>query len=196
MKYNIHLVGVGGQGVLLASTVIGSAALKQGLEVTMSEVHGMAQRGGSVASSVRIGEGVLSPLIPKGGADLLMGFEPSETFKALSYANSETRIITNIRPLYPIQVSLGQEQYPPVESIIEAMKKVSDHVVALDATALAIEAGKAIAANSVLIGAVAAVKGFPLSKATILAALLDTLPERHRELNRKAFELGYDSRKK
>ncbi len=196
MKYNIHLVGVGGQGVLLASTVIGSAAMKQGMEVTMSEVHGMAQRGGSVASSVRIGKGVLSPLIPKGGADLLMGFEPSETFKALSYANSGTRIITNIRPIYPIQVSLGQEQYPPVDSIIEAMRGASDHVVAIDATALAIEAGRAIAANSVLIGAVAAVDSFPLAKESMLASLLETLPEKHRNLNRKAFELGFQSQSK
>ncbi|KQM11690.1 2-oxoacid:ferredoxin oxidoreductase subunit gamma [Methanomassiliicoccales archaeon RumEn M1] len=191
MKYNIQLVGVGGQGVLLASTVLGNAAVAEGLEVAMSEVHGMAQRGGSVQCSVRIGREIFSPLIPKGGADLLLGFEPAETLRNVTAVSKDSYIITNTSPVIPISVSIGQGTYPPLADILDALRSVNDHVVAIDATAKAIEAGKAITANAVLIGAIAAVKGFPLSKERVLDALLQAVPAKAKDVNVRAFELGY-----
>ena len=192
MKYNVQLVGVGGQGVLLASAVLGGAAVAEGLEVAMSEVHGMAQRGGSVLCSVRMGQGVISPLIPAGGADLLLGFEPAETYRHLGTVNRDSCIITNVTPVVPISASIGQDAYPPVDEIIAAMRSVSGNVISIDATAKAIEAGKAIAANSVLIGAMSAVKGFPLSPERMLDSLLQLVPAKARDINERAFEMGFD----
>ena len=191
MKYNIQLVGVGGQGVLLASTVLGNAAVAEGMEVAMSEVHGMAQRGGSVQCSVRLGQGIYSPLIPRGGADLLLGFEPAETLRNVTSVNRDSCIITNTSPVVPISVSIGQGTYPPLGDILDALRSVNDHVVAIDATAKAIEAGRAITANAVLIGAISAVKGFPLSKGRVLDALLEAVPAKAKDVNVRAFELGY-----
>lgn len=191
MKYNIQLVGVGGQGVLLASTVLGNAAVAEGLEAAMSEVHGMAQRGGSVQCSVRLGQEIYSPLIPKGGADLLLGFEPAETLRNVTSVNRDSHIITNTSPVVPISVSIGQGIYPPLQDILDALRSVNEHVVAIDATSKAIEAGRAITANAVLIGAIAAVKGFPLSKGRVLDALLQAVPTKAKDVNVRAFELGY-----
>jgi indolepyruvate ferredoxin oxidoreductase, beta subunit len=193
VKYNIQLVGVGGQGVLLASTVLGNAAVAEGLEVAMSEVHGMAQRGGSVQCSVRLGRGIFSPLIPKGGADLLLGFEPVETCRALNLVNQGSYIVTNLTPVVPITVSAGLEVYPKVEEILGAIRSVNTNLITIDASALAIQAGKAITANSVLIGAISAVKGFPLTKERMLGSLLQVVPAKAREINMRAFELGYQA---
>jgi indolepyruvate ferredoxin oxidoreductase beta subunit len=193
VKYNIQLVGVGGQGVLLASTVLGNAAVAEGLEVAMSEVHGMAQRGGSVLCSVRMGQDILSPLIPLGAADLLLGFEPVETCRALSSVNRDSQIVTSINPVVPISVSAGKDAYPKVDDILDAIRSVNPNLIALDATALAVKAGKAITANSVLIGAISAVKGFPLSRERMLTSLLDVVPAKARDINVKAFEFGFET---
>ena len=192
MKYNIQLVGVGGQGVLLASTVLGNAAVAEGLQVAMSEVHGMAQRGGSVLCSVRMGDEIFSPLIPMGSADILLGFEPVETCRALNTANKDSHIITNITPVVPISVSAGKETCPPINELLDAIRSVNGNLIALDATALAVQAGRAIAANSVLIGAISAVKGFPLSRERMLDSLLAIVPPKARDINVRAFELGYE----
>lgn len=196
MRYSVQMVGVGGQGVLLASMVMGCAAMGRGLEVTMSEVHGMAQRGGSVSSTIRMGEGVISPLIPRGGADLLMAFEPVEAYRSLEYANKDTFIVTNLQPIIPITVSMGADLYPDVELVIERMRAVSPRVVALDATGIAVEVGGAITANSVLIGAVAAVDDFPLERQEVEDSLRGRVPAKFREMNRLAFERGYEAAKK
>lgn len=192
MTFNIQIVGVGGQGVLLASIVIGGAAMADGYQVVMSEVHGMAQRGGSVVSTVRIGDGMMGPLIPKGGADLLLGFEPVETYRSLEYANESTYIITNTHPIIPITVSGGADEYPEVETLLERMRAVNSRVIALDATEIAKIAGGAIATNSVLIGAAAAVDSFPVSKKRIEDELLHRIPDRFSDLNKRAFQMGYD----
>jgi indolepyruvate ferredoxin oxidoreductase, beta subunit len=192
MKYNIQLVGVGGQGVLLASTVLGNAAVAEGLEVAMSEVHGMAQRGGSVQCSVRMGKDIFSPLIPRGGADLLLGFEPVETCRAMAMVNKDSQIVTNTTPVVPISVSAGKDTYPPVDDVVAAIRGITPNIIALNATELAVKAGKAITANSVLVGAIAAVPGFPLSKQRMMTSLLEVVPAKAREVNIKAFELGYD----
>ena len=183
MKYTIQIVGVGGQGVLLASMVLGNAA--------MSEVHGMAQRGGSVLSTVRFGDDVVSPLEADGCADLIMGFEPTETVRNLPLGNRDTLVLMNLDPVYPSMVAAGFEKYPEIDDLIKSVTDVNPNLVTLDATKLAIEAGKAVAANAVMIGAVAAMKDFPLMKEDLLEALKAQVPEKFLELNVKAFELGY-----
>lgn len=194
MKYGIQLVGVGGQGVLLASTVLGSAAVAEGMDAAMSEVHGMAQRGGSVQCTVRIGQGVLSPLLAQGEAHVLLGFEPAETCRNLAFANKETFVITNTVPVVPVTVSSGLEEYPPVADIIDDIKASGvNKLIAIDAVSMAKEAGNAIAANSVLIGAMSAVPGFPLAKEKMLNTLLERVPAKAKEVNEKAFEMGYQA---
>ena len=194
MKYGIQLVGVGGQGVLLASTVLGSAAVSEGMDAAMSEVHGMAQRGGSVQCTVRIGQGVLSPLLAQGEANVLLGFEPAETCRNLVYASRDTYVITNTVPVVPVTVSSGLEEYPAVDDIIKAVKDSGvSRLIAIDAVSMAIEAGNAIAANSVLIGAMSAVPGFPLSKEKMLSILLERVPAKAKDVNQKAFEMGYEA---
>jgi indolepyruvate ferredoxin oxidoreductase beta subunit len=191
MRYTVQIVGVGGQGVLLASMVLGTAAMRSGHKVAMSEVHGMAQRGGSVISTLRFGDDVISPLESAGGADLIMGFEPVETCRYLSLGNDRTFILMNLDPVYPSMVAAGFEEYPDVQKLVDSVKMRTSNLMTLDATKIAISAGKAVAANAVMIGAVAAVKGFPLKKEILKEVLLEVVPERSKELNSKAFEMGY-----
>ena len=195
MKYTIQIVGVGGQGVLLASMVLGNAAMKAGYKVAMSEVHGMAQRGGSVLSTLRFGDNVTSPLEAIGGADLIMGFEPVETCRNINLGNKDTEILMNLDPVYPSMVAAGFEEYPKVSDLIAAVKKNSENVMTIEATSIAIKAGKAVAANAVMIGAVAAVSGFPISKVLLRETLSENVPKKFLDLNLKAFDLGYDTMK-
>ena len=191
MKYTVQIVGVGGQGVLLASNVLGTAAMDAGHRLMMSEVHGMAQRGGSVLSTVRFGDEVYSPLEAVGGADLIMGFEPVETVRSLQLGNKDTAILMNLDPVLPSMVAAGFDEYPEIDDLVDAVKAVNPHVVTIEATRIAIEAGKAVAANAVMIGAMAAMKDFPLSKQQLLDALVESVPEKFRDLNVDAFERGY-----
>ncbi len=192
MKYTVQIVGVGGQGVLLASMVLGNAAMRAGYEVAMSEVHGMAQRGGSVLSTLRFGDDVISPLEAVGGADLIMGFEPVETCRNLTLGNKETVILMNLDPVFPSMVAAGFEPYPEIQPLIDSVKSVNDKCVTIEATKIAIDAGKAVAANAVMIGAVAAMDGFPLSKDLLKEVLSETVPEKFLDLNMKAFDMGFE----
>ena len=196
MKYSIQIVGVGGQGVLLASMVLGNAAMEAGYDVAMSEVHGMAQRGGSVLCTLRFGDDVISPLESVGGADLLMGFEPAETCRNVGLCNKDSQIIMNIDPVLPSMVAAGFETYPEVDGLVASIKKLTPNLRTIDATELAKQAGKAVAANAVMIGAVAAVKGFPLSKDLLRKTLADNVPPKFLDLNLKAFDLGYETMSK
>ena len=193
MKYSIQIVGVGGQGVLLASMVLGNAAMEAGYDVAMSEVHGMAQRGGSVLCTLRFGDDVISPLESVGGADLLMGFEPAETCRNVGLCNKDSQIIMNLDPVLPSMVAAGFETYPEVDGLVASIKKLTPNLRTIDATELAKQAGKAVAANAVMIGAVAAVKGFPLSKDLLRKTLADNVPPKFLDLNLKAFDLGYET---
>lgn len=193
MKYSIQIVGVGGQGVLLASMVLGNAAMEAGYEVAMSEVHGMAQRGGSVLCTLRFGDDVISPLESVGGADLLLGFEPAETCRNIGLCNKDSQIIMNLDPVLPSMVAAGFETYPDVDDLVKSIEKLTGNLKSIDATHLAIQAGKAVAANAVMIGAVAAVKGFPLSRDLLRKVLADNVPPKFLDLNLKAFDLGYET---
>jgi indolepyruvate ferredoxin oxidoreductase beta subunit len=192
MKYVIQIVGVGGQGVLLASMVLGNAAMNAGHNVAMSEVHGMAQRGGSVLSTLRIGDDVISPLASEGEADMILGFEPAETCRNLMLGNKSTIVVMNMDPIYPSTVTAGLAQYPELNDIISAMSNVTKNIMTIGATSIAEKAGKAVAANAVIIGAAAAAKGFPISKEIVRNSLLERVPEKFKDLNAKAFDMGYD----
>lgn len=190
MRISIQIVGVGGQGILTASKILANAALAEGLNVVMSEVHGMAQRGGVVESSVRIGD-VYSPIIGDGKADVILSFEPVEAYRALDKANENTKIVTNIVPIVPFTVTIGQGKYPPVDMLVEQMKKVTPHVYTFDAFALAREAGTERAANVVMLGALSALDIIPISPEKMKEMVGFTVPAKYRDANMKAFDLGY-----
>jgi len=131
-----------------------------------------------------------------GGADLLMGFEPAETCRNVGLCNKDSQIIMNLDPVLPSMVAAGFETYPEVDGLVASIKKLTPNLRTIDATELAKQAGKAVAANAVMIGAVAAVKGFPLSKDLLRKTLADNVPPKFLDLNLKAFDLGYETMSK
>jgi indolepyruvate ferredoxin oxidoreductase beta subunit len=181
--FNILIAGVGGQGVLLTSKIIAEAALLQGLDVKQSEVHGMAQRGGSVLSQVRFGDKVFSPIIAEGEADLLIGFEPLETARYLHFLNEGGIVVYNTHPIGTIGVSIGKETYP--QDIHETIKKHASEVHPFDATKVAIEVGEKRAVNLVLMGAV--LRFLPLKESVVDEAITNSVPKKALDINRKAF---------
>ena len=184
--FNILISGVGGQGVLLTSKIIAEAALLSGLDVKQSEVHGMAQRGGSVLSQVRFGEKVFSPIVSEGEADLLIGFEPLETARYLHFLKDDAVVIYNTRPIGTIGVSIAAEKYPAgVNDIIKSRAKT---VMPFDGTQLAVSAGDKRTLNLVLLGA--ALKFLPLNESVILDAIVNTVPKKVLAINQKAFAAG------
>jgi indolepyruvate ferredoxin oxidoreductase beta subunit len=183
---NILIAGVGGQGVLLTSKIIAEAALLAGLDVKQSEVHGMAQRGGSVLSQVRFGEKVFSPIVSEGEADLLIGFEPLETARYLHFLRDTGAVIYNTRPIGTIGVSIGKEEYPA--DIHDTIKKHAKKVHAFDATGVAVEVGEKRAVNLVLLGAALLV--LPIAEAIVDQAITNAVPKKLLEINRKAFLAG------
>ena len=184
--FNILISGVGGQGVLLTSKIIAEAALRAGLDVKQSEVHGMAQRGGSVLSQVRFGEKVFSPIVSEGEADLLIGFEPLETARYLHFLKNDAVVIYNTRPIGTIGVSIAAEKYPAdVDAMIKSRAKT---VVPFDGTQLAVSAGDKRTLNLVLLGA--ALTFLPLNESVILDAIVNTVPKKVLAINQKAFAAG------
>jgi len=184
--FNILIAGVGGQGVLLTSKIIAEAALLAGLDVKQSEVHGMAQRGGSVLSQVRFGDKVFSPVIAEGEADLLIGFEPLETARYLHYLRDNGMTIYNTRPIGTIGVSIGKEEYPA--DIHDIIKKNAPKVFAFDATELAVGVGEKRAVNLVLVGA--ALRFLPIDATIVENAITNSVPKKLLEINQKAFAAG------
>lgn len=195
MKYSVQIVGVGGQGVLLASMVLGTAAMEAGYAVRMSEVHGMAQRGGSVLSTLRFGDSVYSPLEAKGGADLIMAFEPLEAVRSVGLGNRRTAMLVNTDPVLPGNVAAGLEEYPDMGMLLGFLRESNPNVMTVSATTIAEKAGKAVAANSVMIGAAAAVPGFPVDRGLLKEVLLGRVPPKTAELNSRAFDMGYGAMK-
>jgi indolepyruvate ferredoxin oxidoreductase beta subunit len=184
--FNILIAGVGGQGVLLTSKIIAEAALLAGLDVKQSEVHGMAQRGGSVLSQVRFGDKVFSPIISEGEADLLIGFEPLETARYLHFLRTTGAVIYNTRSIGTIGVSIGKEEYPT--DIHETIRKHAPKVFPFDATIVAVEVGEKRAVNLVLLGA--ALRVLPIDAAVVDRAITNAVPKKVLEINRKAFLAG------
>ncbi len=183
---NIMIVGVGGQGTLLASRILGKVAIKEGYDVKVSEVHGMSQRGGSVVTYVKFGERVYSPIIDKGEADLILAFEILEAYRALPFLKKGGKMIANIQQMNPMPVIIGAMDYP--ENIEEKLLKKID-LQAIDALSAAINAGSVKAVNVVLIGVLA--KSTNIAKEVWVDAIKETVPEKFLDVNLKAFELGY-----
>ena len=184
---SIMIVGVGGQGTLLASRILGNVIIARGLDVKVSEVHGMSQRGGSVVTYVKYGESVHSPIIDEGEADIILAFERLEALRALPYLKNGGRIIVNDRAIAPMPVITGAAEYP--DGIIEKLKASAD-TVSLDALSLAQQAGSIKAVNVVLIGVLA--KSTDIPKEAWLETIKATVPEKFLDVNLKAFELGYE----
>ena len=187
-NYNIYICGVGGQGIIKTSVIIGEAAMNQGLNVVMSEIHGMSQRGGSVSTELKIGD-YNSSIIPKHSADMLLSFEPIETIRGLDKVNDDTKIVFNTHPIVP---SSSDKPYPSVSNITNNLKENFKHVLPIDGTKLARDAGNVLALNMVLLGAVTADDKFPLSKESVIAAMKNNLKPKFHELNLKAIESGYN----
>jgi len=187
-KTSIVLVGVGGQGVITAANLLGNAAVKANVMVYVSEIHGMAQRGGNVVCTVRMGN-VSSPLLPSGTADVILSTEPIEALRNISYVNKETKVITDVNPVIPFTVAVGGEIYPKLDDVF---KEIATHaeLYKIDAFKIAKESGAAITKNTVLLGALAATNILPFKPDILLETILDMVPAKYKDVNRKAFENG------
>lgn len=189
---NVIVTGVGGQGNVLASQVLAAAAADAGYRVSIGETFGASQRGGSVMSHVRISrEKTCGPLIPRGHASMIVGFEPLETLRILmDYGNTDTVVIMNDRPNYPIGCLLGEEKYPDPARIVEAINGLVARNNVLSATDLAKEAGNPMAANMVLTGALAGSGFLPIDKDHFTNVINKLFAGEVRDLNMRAFEKG------
>ena len=183
---NVMIVGVGGQGSLLASKLLGKLLLSKGYDIKVSEVHGMSQRGGSVVTYVRFGDKVYSPVIDKGQADFIISFELLEAARWTEYLKPNGKIITNTQQINPMPVIIGTAAYP--ENLIDEMKAKGIDVDAFDALSLAEKAGNAKAVNLCLLGRLS--KYFDISEEEWIKAIEQIVPEKFLELNKKAFALG------
>jgi indolepyruvate ferredoxin oxidoreductase beta subunit len=185
------IVAVGGQGNLLAAKVIGEAALQSGVPVRMSEIHGMAQRGGVVESAIVFGN-AQSTIISDGEADVLVGFEPLETLRALNKCNPRTVVITNLSPLSPFTVTTGSSVYPGLKQLQSLIRAKTAKLIAFDAAALAAQAGNVLSVNMVLLGALSQTQKLPFSAENVKAAITKTTKKSFVASNLKAFDLGFD----
>jgi len=186
------IVAVGGQGNLLASRVIGEAALLSDIDVRMSEIHGMAQRGGVVESSIVFGD-AQSSVISDGEADVLLGFEPSETLRALNKCNLNTVVITNLAKLPSFTVTTGKSVYPDLDMLQEWIRNKTAKLIAFDAASMAIKAGNVLSVNMVLLGALIQTHIVPLSVENVKEAIIKRTRKAFVEFNLKAFDLGFSA---
>ena len=181
---NIMIVGVGGQGSLLASRILGAAALSSGYDVKVSEVHGMSQRGGSVVTYVRYGENVASPVICEGEADVILSFEKLEAARWLPYLRIGGTVVTGTQEINPMPVITGAAQYP--DALCEKIKALGVDIISEDAVAIAEKAGSEKAANVALIGLASHVLGF--DAAALRDAVAACVPAKARDINLRAFD--------
>jgi indolepyruvate ferredoxin oxidoreductase beta subunit len=191
-KLRIFLTGVGGQGTLLASRLLGEAALAAGYSPQVSETHGMAQRGGVVVSTVVLGD-LKSPLISPGEADILLGFEALEAFRALDRCHSKSLVIANTAAIVPYPVSIGKNTYPDVSRLLELMAGKVGSLLAFDAGELARQAGTPLAVNMVLLGALGATNNLPFPQDDILNLVRTKTNPKFLEANLNAFRMGQEA---
>jgi len=188
-------VGVGGQGNLLASNLLGQAALSMGIPVVVSEIHGMAQRGGVVESAVLLG-GANSPIVSNGEADVLVSFEPLETLRILNKCNKKTLVITNAQPLPPFTVAVGQGKYPPVDEILDKVGKKVGRVVTLNGNDLAEKAGNVLSLNMVMLGALIGTGATAVTEKVMKDIIAGSTKKAFLDSNLKAFDLGKEAAQK
>ena len=190
--YNVIITGVGGQGNVMASRVVGNMLSRKGLQVTIGETFGASQRGGSVMSHLRISaRSSWSPQIPKGRCHLVISLEPTEAMRVLSdYGNPDLKVLCNTRPVHSIGVISGAQQYPPLDDIKSWITELADACWFLEATAKALEMGNPIFSNIMMIGAVAGIGVLPLDRTDFEAVIADTLSADKLEVNLRAYDVG------
>ena len=198
--FNLIITGVGGQGSILASHIFADAAIRNSvtnrdndIKIRLGETFGASMRGGSVASHVKIGLDVYSPLIPENKADIILGLEPLETLRVgLTYIAPGGIVIMNTRKYESVDVKTGQAKYPSISDIIDSFKKLEANIITLDATEIAIKAGTAKAMNVVMLGALSACKKNPVPYKILKKAIRDRVPPKTVEINFTAFKVGFD----
>lgn len=188
-EFNILIVGVGGQGVLKLAQMICEVSMLEGKNVLMSEIHGMAQRGGSVFSEVRIGD-VFGPIIENGECDMIISLEPSEILRYLDKLKKNVIIILNSEIIKPYTISLGLSTYPDVKKIFEKLKELSEHIYIINGTKLAKESGSNITLNSIMFGFYSAINPLGIKEESFQKVLYDNFKGSFFEINKKAYELG------
>ena len=185
-KSDLLITGIGGQGAILASDIIGKAALAEGLPIRASEIHGMAQRGGSVVNHIRIGEDFGS-MIPKRGADLMLALEPLEAVRYIHFLKDGGVVVVNTQPVLPVTITSGLAKYPDISKILDMLSE-KYIVKAFNADELAFEAGNRLAVNVTMVGAVSGY--LPIPTETLLESIKALVPHKTLEANLKAFDMG------
>lgn len=198
MSQQILTVGVGGQGVVSFTNILAHTALLDDLHARTAETHGMAQRGGSVSGFLRFGKDVNGPLIPLGGSDVMVSFEPAEALRNIRYANKNTRIFVNSRVVIPLSVYQNRKTYPypGVDDIKTALEKVTPYVYFFDAVSLAEQAGNNKTTNVILLGVLFGAGILNLTRAHLEESILKFVPPKAIEVNKKAFQLGVEEGQK
>jgi len=194
-EYNILISSVGGQGGVTLARIISEAAVSQGLRVRVGETLGMAQRGGSVQSHVRLGENVYGPLIPRGRSDVLLSLEPAEALRVVKYIGRRTTVIMNTFPMLPISVMLKEATYPRIEDITRRLTEIGGKTYTIDATELAKEAGAPESLNIVMLGCYMALGEQVLRLGVVMDAISSNMRGRNLEGNLRAFEMGMSKMK-
>ncbi|MHA1472680.1 MAG: indolepyruvate oxidoreductase subunit beta [Promethearchaeota archaeon] len=192
-SYNLLNVGVGGQGVIRAAQILSYAALLNDYKIRTSETHGMAQRGGSVASYLRFGTEVEGPLIPRGKTDTILAFEASEAVRIFNYAGPKTVFLINENIIIPPMIHQMGMVYPNLAEIREFLMNVSQYIFFIDGVKIATDLGNPITMNVVMIGALIGLGALPLKKETLEKAILSYLPTKLHDINRKAFKIGIEN---
>lgn len=193
---NIVISGVGGQGVLTLAEIMAKAALADGLNVRVGEIHGMAQRGGHVVCTVRIGSDVRGPIVDTGTADILVGFEPAETLREISVIKPSGQVLMNSHVVYPVAVSMGKAEYPSEEIIESSLRNFTEKIIKFDAMKFAKDAGSPRSMNMVMLGAVIASSITPISEKTALETIASSFPGRFESINKAAFKRGLEEVRK
>ena len=198
MTYNLMTCGVGGQGLMLVSNVIGIACAEFGIDIRTAETHGLAQRSGSIYTHIRIGDNTFSPLIPYGEADALLGMEAIEALRYVEFLKPNGITIINNYTWNPVQstfdrVNNNEENYISIETILRQLEKITKNIHLVDATRIANEAGNPLTSNLVLLGALAKTEGFPLSLSQLEVVVPKVVPKKAIDANLKALLMGYES---
>jgi indolepyruvate ferredoxin oxidoreductase beta subunit len=190
-ELNIIIAGVGGQGVVLMSEILGNAAVREGLNVRGSEVLGMAQRGGSVFSNIRLGSEVYSPMTAEGKCDVMVGLEPSEALRNIQYLNKDSVVIMNNRKVIPATVSMGKSSYPEIGLIEEKLREAAGTVIILDAVELAEKSGNRQSSNVIMLGALFGCGRIPIGVETVKDLIRERFAAKAADINIKAFDTGF-----
>ena len=194
-RYNLLNVGVGGQGVIRAVQILSYAALLEDYRVRTAETHGMAQRGGSVASYLRFGSEVEGPLVPRGKTDAILAFEASEAVRIFNYAGPKTVFLINENIIIPPMIHQMGMDYPDIKQISEFLKNVSQNIYFINADEMAMNLGNPRTMNVVMLGVLLGSQAIPLKRESLVQAILSYLPTKVHDVNKKAFEMGIEKGK-